>query len=396
MSQYLEIVEDLKELGYDFRINDLNELLEISIKGKWQPMTDILKAVIRTELRDKGYGKKKKPSLASVEDGYKMLAHVQRYNPILDYFRGLDGKYAPGTNGPYAITQFSQHFTNPDGQFQTALFRFMVGAVAKAHSGERNPMLVMVGEQYTGKSWFVEWLCPVKAYFLRDSINPDDKDSHIRLTDTFFWEVEELGATTRRADIEALKAFITRPAVKKRPAYGEHPINKPATCSFIGTVNNDGAGFLNDPTGSTRFLACEISAIDFSYTQTNVDYLWAEAYWYYRNVPKSWQLSPDERTRQAQINAKFEITSALADVIDHLYEFTNDPADFVPTQDIKNLVSCHYRISSDQAFYNELGRTLTRAGLTKKRQPFQPGRPHGMGWIGIKRRIVEEKENATK
>jgi predicted P-loop ATPase len=386
MSQYKEIVNDLKKLGVDFRINDLDEALEIKLNEEWQRINDTLEAVVRTNAREIGYGSKKKPSLSAMKDAYTKLAHQQRYNPIKDYFNSLEG-YAPSSQGPYVIPALATYFKNPDGQFHEWLFKWMVGAIAKIYQGQRNAMLVLVAPQQIGKSFFCGWICPLADRFLKAQINPDSKDSHLRLADTMIWEVEELGATTRRADVEALKAFITKPFIYERPPYGRHPIHKPANASFVGTVNYDGAGFLNDPTGSTRFLSCEIEEIDFKYSEINPDKLWAEALWYYRNVPKSWELTQEQREKQTRINERFETTSALADVVETYLHITDDETDFMPTQEIRNVVCLHYRIINEQTFYNELGRVLNKLGLKSGRQSHAMGGKRG--WFGLKKRQAE-------
>lgn len=381
---YDTVVDDLKSQGYYFRINDLDESLEVKTTGEgWQRISDTLECVIKSDMRDEGYGSKRKPSLSAMRDAYTKWAHESRYNPIKSYFDSLVIEdYLPDTNGPYYIPTMSAYFDNPDGQMGVWLFRWMVGVIAKVYEGVRNPMLVLVGPQRSGKSFFSQWLCPVKDRFIRAAINPDNKDSNLRLADVLIWEVEELGATTRRADVEALKAFITKSFIYERPPYGRHPIHKPANASFVGTVNHDGAGFLTDVTGSTRFLSCEIEGIDFAYSQdVEVATLWREALWYYRHVPKAWELTDQEKQTQAIVNAKFETISALADVVESNFIITYDDVDFLTTQRIKNTCSNYYRITNENAFNNELARVLYKLGLKKGRQTHSDG--GARGWHGL-------------
>lgn len=397
-TQYQTIIDALKSIGYDFRVNDLDDMLEYSVSnGGWTPVSKFTRSEIRTDMRELGYGirGKKKPGLSAVEDAILKRANANRYNPILDYFDSLDvASYEPSPDGPYRIPLLAKLFQNPDGMFGVWLFKWMVGAIAKIKEGGRNPMLILVGPQKAGKSFFCQWICPVDEHFLRDSINPDDKDSHLRLTDHVVWEVEELGATTRKADVESLKAFVTRDQVKKRPAYGEQIVSKQALCSFIGTVNHDGAGFLNDFTGTTRFLACQVHKIDFVYSQmTAIDDLWVEAMWYYRNVPKSWQLSPEQEATQARINAAFEVPSALEEVIDDWFEITCSDDDFMTTHDIKTVLVGNYRIGNEQMFNRDLARVLTKLGCTRGRAAYDSDQPHRRGWKGLKKGFRTVKLN---
>ena len=385
------IISNLQSLGFDFRINDLDETLEIKRHGgEWARINDTIEATIRTRWRELDYGDHKKPSIDAMRDAYITYADQQRYNPVKDYFNSLEGKYKPSENGPYVVAALATYFKNPDGLFQKWLFKWLVGSIAKIYQGERNPMLVLASGQYIGKSTFAKWLCPLPNHFLKSGINPDSKDANLRLADVLIQEVEELGATTRRSDLEALKAFITKPFIFERPPYGRHPIYKPAITSFVGTVNPDGAGFLNDPTGSTRFLVCEIESIDFGYTGMSIDDLWSEAWWFYHHMPKCWQLSPEEMRQQAEVNSQFEMPLVLDEVVEVRLEITLIQEDFMTTKQIQAHLLGHHSITDDQKFSRELAKVLHKKGCRQGRTPYKPGEPHLKGWHGVKKREIEK------
>jgi predicted P-loop ATPase len=139
-------------------------------------------------------------------------------------------------------------------------------------------MLVFIGDQDKGKSTLARWLCPMptSTYFIESHISPDSTDHLRHLCTKLVWEVGELGATTRKADREALKAFITRGEATFRIPWGKHSVTKPALASFIGTINSE-TGFLNDPTGHRRYLPVELTSIDFKYmTEVDPVQLWAQ------------------------------------------------------------------------------------------------------------------------
>lgn len=392
ISKYQQIVDDLHKLQLDFRINDLDETLEVKYKSFWQEMTDTLEAIVKTELRELGYGKRKKQPISAARDAWVKLGDAQRYNPIQDYFEGLVGEYEPQQTSasgqvwsqPYLIPQLASHFDNPDGYLKIWLFRWMTGAVSKIFDGERNPMLVLVGEQEMGKSWFSRWLCPLSdEYFSEGAIQPDSKDYRLSLTRTFIQEVSELGATTRRQDIESLKDIITRKAIRDRPPFARRPINKPVNCSFIGSVNFDGVGFLNDPTGTTRFLASQIDDVDFSYANMSIDEIWAEAVWFYQNSTKPWELTTEEKKARSEINSQFEIPNAMDYAIEECFVITNKQDDFITTMDIRDRISTYYKFSNEQSFNRDLARVLHKRGLKQTREKYTGGR-HRRGWAGIK------------
>ena len=63
-------------------------------------------------------------------------------------------------------------------------------------------------------------------------------------------EIAEL-ASMSRAEIERVKAFITRKVDRFRPSYGRRVIEVPRQSIFIGSTNAD--TYLKDETGGRRF-----------------------------------------------------------------------------------------------------------------------------------------------
>jgi len=199
-----------------------------------------------------------------------------------------------------------------------------VGAVAKMFGDENaarsNFVLVLAGAQDAGKSHFANWLCPLPGYFNEGNVNPDDKDGRLRRAKTWVWELGEIGATTRRADVEALKQFITATTVTDRAPYGHFDVSKPAVASYVGTVNPDGAGFLQDPTGNRRFAVVDIASVAWDYA-TNIDVaqVWAQTTALWRQEPTSYRLSPNETAVQhTNADAHMDV-DVFADMIERTY-----------------------------------------------------------------------------
>jgi predicted P-loop ATPase len=151
----------------------------------------------------------------------------------------------------------------------------------------------------------------------------------------WIWEVAELGNTTRKADREALKYFLSLERVTERFPYGRRPVTKPAITSFIGTLNDEG-GVLTDPTGSRRFMFIKIDSIDWPrYTTTlTPDLIWAEAYSRYRQGENS-NLTPEEKNAVAMNNSEFDAENPVEGLL--LKFFTVEPENtllWTPTQEI--------------------------------------------------------------
>jgi predicted P-loop ATPase len=79
----------------------------------------------------------------------------------------------------------------------------------------------------------------------------------------------------RRADIDRVKAFISRTHDRYRPVYGIRTIEQPRQCVFAGTVND--REYLRDESGGRRFWPLTCTAIDLDALTELRDQLWAEA-----------------------------------------------------------------------------------------------------------------------
>lgn len=370
-----EYIAVLEGKGYTFRLNELTQIVEVN----HAPITDAVAATIRADMRDAGY-----KNMKAVEDAY--LAHAARnsFHPIRDYFGGLRW------DGGRHIARLASHFidsgpTFEDGStwFHRAVRRWLIGYVAKVFERKQLPMLVLEGAQRAGKSFFVSWLGSIlPEYCVEGPINPDDRDCQLRLASSFLWEVSELGATVRRADVEALKSFVTLQYVTVRRPYGRFDLRMPATAGLIGTLNDSG-GFLNDSTGTRRALVVPITSIDWRYAQTvDVLQVWAEAVAAYR-AGESAALTAGESEAQARVNEKFEVPDPVADVIDKSFDINPSRADwFTPSSDILETVDAMLRGASD-SHAKRIAAYLKRRGVEQGRA--YVGGKRTRGYFGITR-----------
>jgi putative DNA primase/helicase len=314
---------ELMSLGYQFRINECDDSLEVN----GIPITDPLRSRIRRDMRDKGYSR----HLQAMEDAYLAHAMENGYHPIKAYLDGLKW------DGYGHIDDLATYFTDihakqptPCGDepvFKIFFKRWIVGAVAKVLAAKQNAMLVLDGAQGIGKSHFVRWLASgvPSRYFIEKAINPEDKDDDVRLINKWIWEVPELGATTKRADHEAIKHFISKMEVTVRKPYGHYDVHKAAMASMIGTINNE-VGFLNDATGNRRFLVCTLEDINKEYSlKIDVNQVWAEAVALYKSGGETEFLTQDETELQTCLNDTYMVDDPmLTGLVEKLQANSND------------------------------------------------------------------------
>ena len=356
--------------GYDVKLNLCND--DVTVNG--EILTDQVEAGIRQRVRDYAIENYKKASVGATEDSVRTLASERCYHPVKDYFDSL------AWDGKDHIGDLLSYFTH-DGFLERWLEAWLPGAVARVYDGWQNPMLVLDGAQGLGKSYLAKWLCgPLSGMYIEAPIIPEYKDHRLRLIELFIWEVQELGATTRKADQDALKAFITLGTVRERKSYGRRDIQKPVICSFIGTTN-PGDGFLTDLSGNRRYLVTHLDSIDWGYSKAvDVDQLWAQVVALYRK-DDTWKLTKDDKDASEEQNTKYMVSDPVEVFLEEAYKFTGDPNDFVSTAVVLNVMHNSYNLPPTKAIAMRVSTVLKSWGAQKVRLTLRGEQVRG--YVGI-------------
>ena len=367
-----KIRADLQRWGYDdISLNQLDDTIEIG----GQRLTDSHESYINMTARDCGYGGRVKPLIA-IQDVIRVIASENAYHPIQDFLNSLvwDGVNYIGNLAQY-VTDEHEQITYTNGAkctvFGAFFGKWLIGSIGKIFSSGavrvQNPMLVLTGGQGLGKSTFIEWLCPLPEFFISSAINPDSTEHQRFLATKWIWEACELGSTTRRADREALKAFLTQQELNFRIPYAKHPIRRAAVTSFIGTLNPED-GYLNDPTGNRRFTTVELAKIDFAYSQAlDPNQLWAQAMHIYKEKPHAWHYTPEEQVARNAINADHKTDMPFESQLLDLYEFGPECTQKYSTAEIMDELYRKYNISTTLGNQRLISVTLKGLGCEQLR-----------------------------
>jgi len=275
-------------------------------------LDDVVFAQIHYEMMNHGVSSKQ-----AIESVMLAMAGHCKFNPIEDYLNRVYQEY----DGSSQIEKLCGFFEDEESLFPLYFRKWCIGSVARVFKRAQNPMLVLMGAKGAGKGFFTEWLCPIPELYVSQAILPDNKDYMLRACDRWIWEVVELGSTTRRADIEALRAFLTQKVFTVRRPYGHGDVDKFATASFIGTINDDGAGFLSDISGTRRYRPVTLTDIKWGYAQEiDIHQLWGQAMSLYMQGETA-QLDSDDNTHlQTKILPKYKRVNILEDFITETFE----------------------------------------------------------------------------
>jgi len=259
--------------------------------------------------------------------------YVPRYNPLKEYFQNLpewDGKTDH-------IQQLAGHVHAVDKEqfvyhFKKWCVRAVKCALIEDYFNKQAFVLVHRG-QNSGKSTFCRFLCPpaLSSYIAEDM--PGDKDSRILLCKNFLINLDELAVLSKR-EINSLKSFFSKTQINERLPYDRKNTILSRTASFIGSTNQD--IFLNDDTGSVRWLCFDIKGIDWSYAKNiNIDALWAQAYALSLDKNFNSEMTVEEIKTNEERNQKFQILSTEQEILSRYVQQSDSIAgEFITASDL--------------------------------------------------------------
>ncbi|WP_312819380.1 VapE domain-containing protein, partial [Kaistella carnis] len=201
---------------------------------------------------------------------------INQYNPISEYFESLEQ-----WDGDDHIKNLCSYVkTNDNKAFLYHMEKWFTRAVLCALEKEKinKHCLVLANTiQNSGKSTFLRFFIPRKLMnYLSEDIGLD-KDSRIKLCKNLIINLDELSVLAK-ADINSLKAFISKTHINERLPYARKSEYLERICSFVGSTNK--TDFLTDESGSVRWIIFEVTEkINFNYSlEIDIDKVWAQAY----------------------------------------------------------------------------------------------------------------------
>lgn len=236
------------------------------------------------------------------------LADQNQFNPVAQWVMSKPWDGVPRMQSLYDTVTVKDEWAEPKQKWlkETLIKRWMMSAIAAAFKPDgvsAAGVLVFQGPQYLGKTKWFKTLVPKELGLLQDGLllRPDDKDSVKQTCSFWLVELGELDSTFRKADVAALKAFITKDNDVVRKSYARRESKFARRTVFFGSVNP--REFLHDQTGNRRYWTIECEKLDHSHS-IDMQQCWAEAYQMWRGG-EGWYLEPDEMQALNDSNEQF-------------------------------------------------------------------------------------------
>jgi hypothetical protein len=282
----IDLVEEYLNTKYSFRRNLVTTYVEFCRKDEksYQKLEDIQLNSLHRELQ--------KARLVMGIDALSRLLYsdyVETYDPFISYFDSLEKWDESKTDYIAQLADSVKLAPECDKEeFVDNLKKWLVGmaACATKPSAINQTAIILVGEQGIGKGTWLNMLVPneLTNYKHIGTIDPNNKDTLVYLSECILINLDEL-ETLKRSEIGELKTIMTLPSIKVRRPYDRLPQDMIRRASFVGSINQ--TEFLNDPTGSRRFLTFKVDSINFD-ALPDINMVMSQAYTLFKNGERWW------------------------------------------------------------------------------------------------------------
>ena len=352
---------------YVFRHNMVSGKLEFQYFGKkkWNVMNDFIENSMLRECL-KGRIKTNLSSLRNLL--YSDFCVL--FNPFEDYFFNLP-TYDEKTD---YITELANTITTTKQDLWQQCFKKWLVAMVGCVLDDKvinHTVIVFSGKQGLGKTTWVEKLVPrpLKEYLFSGTINPNNKDTLVQLAECMLINLDEL-ENLNRSEIGSLKEIITKTQIRMRKAYGHNNETMPRRASFAGSVNT--AQFLNDSTGSRRFLCFELEGIKYQHN-VDINMAFSQALFLFKSGFRYW-FDQEEIKSITENNEQYQLHSPEEELL--LTWFEPCPKEeanlFLNASQIAAKIADRTKLNLNDGTINKLGKALKKHNFTRLMRQGKP------------------------
>lgn len=373
---------------YVFRHNMVSGKLEFQYFGKkkWNVMNDFIEnSMLRECLKGRI-----KTNLSSLRN-LLYSDFCELFNPFEDYFFNLP-TYDEKTD---YIKELANTITTTKQDLWQQCFKKWLVAMVGCVLDEKvinHTVIVFSGKQGLGKTTWVEKLVPkqLKEYLFSGTINPNNKDTLVQLAECMLINLDEL-ENLNRSEIGSLKEIITKTQIRMRKAYGHNNETMPRRASFAGSVNT--AQFLNDSTGSRRFLCFELEGIKYQH-DVDINMAFSQALFLFKSGFRFW-FDQEEIKSITENNEQYQLHSPEEELL--LTWFEPCPKEeatlFLNASQIAAKLADRTKLNLNDGTINKLGKALKKHNFTRlmrQGKPVYAVKEYSYEEVDAKNKEVEE------
>lgn len=281
----IENVETFVQLcDMDFRYNENLKRQECSKNGgAWAELEDDQMAKLKSKMQ-----KCSVHPLMVYDARNDFISAICREHEVKPFAemqaRGYERWLAAGK--PDMLTALAETLTVDDADIRwrnAVIRRFMIAGVhinqvpTDAPETTQRMVLTLAGAQNMGKSrWTSRLVGDMHDYYGGGrQLDPHNKDSVKIAVSKAVTELGEVDGIVRKADVGALKNFVSAGFDEMRLPFARRPVKLRRRTLFVATVNE--RHFLRDETGNTRFVIIKCKEINHSHN-LDMELVWGHAF----------------------------------------------------------------------------------------------------------------------
>jgi predicted P-loop ATPase len=351
-------------------------------KKKWNVMNDFIEnSMLRECLKGRI-----KTNLSSLRN-LLYSDFCELFNPFEDYFFNLP-TYDEKTD---YITELANTINTTKQDLWQQCFKKWLVAMVGCVLDEKvinHTVIVFSGKQGLGKTTWVERLVPkqLKEYLFSGTINPNNKDTLVQLAECMLINLDEL-ENLNRSEIGSLKEIITKTQIRMRKAYGHNNETMPRRASFAGSVNT--AQFLNDSTGSRRFLCFELEGIKYQH-DVDINMAFSQALFLFKSGFRFW-FDQEEIKSITENNEQYQLRSPKEELLLTWFE----PCEVENAQTFLNASQIASKLV-DRTKININDNTINKLGKALKKHNFIRLKKNGLFVYAVKENSYEEVDYSNR
>ena len=275
---------------------------------------------------------------------YVRSALIPDYNPVLEYL-GSCGTWDGQTDYIRDLARrVPTHFDKWPDYFHSWVLAMVAQWLNLSRDFGNAVVPILIGAQGTHKSTFCRQLLPpcLHEYYI-DDIKLDNAEQVERmLSRMLLVNIDEYNAKTDREQAK-IKRVLTEKNVQTRKMRSDQYVLLPRTASFIATTNEMEP--LYDPTGSRRYLCCEVTGIIDTETPINHRAIYAQAVTELRGGAQ-WYFSKNEENEIEHHNQNYRRQTTPETVLLSYFEpAERSKAHFMLAVDIQKELRKHIRMT---------------------------------------------------
>ncbi|EAR14045.1 VapE domain-containing protein [Robiginitalea biformata] len=362
----LELETFIKSLGLRF-----NEITRYYESGEGEQLEDRdYNSLYRKAMHAVGFNVSQSKLFALMDSDL-----ITSYNPFTSFFR--DNKHLKPTGClEELLACFDYEKPDLDGvaltedeeaadYLEVFLTRWLLGIISAMNGTFSLLVLVLTGEQGTGKTKFFRNLLPesLSSYQTENKLNKENDIAPLMTKKLIICDDEFSGKNKRQAD--EFKELVSKEKFSVRKPYGKVWEDLTRYAVLCGTSNDDRV--LYDMTGNRRIIPVKIRSIDHDrMAEIDKTELFMELYWMWRDLGDKWMLGKKERIYLNKCTGIHESENFEMDMVQKYFEPTDSlGGNCIPrtTTEIKIYLD---EKTKERLIIHKLGAALKALGFEKR------------------------------